>query len=471
MVVSEGGLDTPFRPRLVSVSCIHTQLKSPMKAKKQDKRSPNVPVTDTRRRNLRILGGGAALAAGLGAVGYKAGWFSEAPAPTPTPAPTPVPARLSLGPKLTPVTLDPPNYANALRSANEMMEYYARSIDNPYCLIHAIRAFGKNFVRKDGSNAVNYLCTTHAADMQVNGKYYVYFELINEVHQNSFLKTFLEAGVSRDQKLTVQGRQYTVNNLAESAKALFRFDPNNLARFDPKYAQEHLPWGIIAFSILMTPDSCSWTNAHGETIDLNQVVDKGLADYEAVMARGLPQIMQNESEPDVFIKDIRSYACYGLHSMYAFVSAVNHGYRANNLEERVKKQVDVLTYRLKADADALINTYDTEGKGAPPIAVEGLKLRSLVQMLGHAFESLNYVRLHKLMTFSPAQERRIDAGQQKFYEYLVRWRAMDIGALETTVDSMIGKGHGVKFMSDLVIALGHADRALKLTGPQNPDLA
>jgi len=235
-----------------------------MKAKKQDKRSPNVPVTDTRRRNLLILGGGAALAAGLGAVGYKAGWFSEAPAPTPTPAPTPVPARLSLGPKLTPVTLDPPNYENALRSANEMMEYYARSIDNPYCLIHAIRAFGKNFVRKDGSNAVNYLCTTHAADMQVNGKYYVYFELINEVHQNSFLKTFLEAGVSRDQKLTVQGRQYTVNNLAESAKALFRFDPNNLARFDPKYAQEHLPWGIIAFSILMTPDNCSWTNAYGE---------------------------------------------------------------------------------------------------------------------------------------------------------------------------------------------------------------
>jgi hypothetical protein len=48
---------------------------------------------------------------------------------------------------------------------------------------------------------------------------------------------------------------------------------------------------------------------------------------------------------------------------------------------------------------------------------------------------------------------------------------MDIGALETTVNSMIGKGHGVKFMSDLVIALGHADRALKLLGPQNPDLA
>ena len=35
---------------------------------------------------------------------------------------------------------------------------------------------------------------------------------------------------------------------------------------------------------------------------------------------------------------------------------------------------------------------------------------------------------------------------------------------------MIGRGQGVKFMSDLVIALGHASRALKLLTPNNPDL-
>jgi len=99
-----------------------------------------------------------------------------------------------------------------------------------------------------------------------------------------------------------------------------------------------------------------------------------------------------------------------------------------------------------------------------------LKLRSFVQLLGHCFESINYVRLHKLFPITPSQERRISDGEQRLYEYLVRWRAMDIGALERTVDSMIGRGQGVKFMSDLVIALGHASRALKLLTPNNPDL-
>ncbi len=422
----------------------------------------SVPQSN-QRRNFLLLGGAAIAAAGTGLAGYRAGWFdstseSKAEAPKPT-----------IALKLPPLTLEP-NYENALRSVNELTEYYARAIDNPYVLIHAVRGFGRNFTRADGSNAVNQLCTAYAADKEVEGKRYVYFERINEVHDNSFLKTFLEAGVSNDQKLVVSGREYSLVDLGNSAKALFRFDPQNLKRFEPELTLNHLPWGLIAFSILMTPDRSTWTNAYGETIALNTVIDLGLKDYEAVSAKTAQQLALGEKEPPEFFNEIRKYSCYGLHSMYSFLSCLKNGYRENNLEQRVRQQFDILTYRLKGDADALAYTYDTEGKGAPPIAVEGLKLRSFVQLLGHCFESINYVRLHKLFPITPSQERRISDGEQRLYEYLVRWRAMDIGALERTVDSMIGRGQGVKFMSDLVIALGHASRALKLLTPNNPDL-
>jgi alternative sigma factor RpoH len=201
-----------------------------MPKKKRGSRPPentqkNVQQSN-QRRNFLLLGGGAIAAAGVGFAGYRAGWFASTKPGIEAPKP-------AIARKLPPVTLEP-NYENALRSVNELTEYYARAIDNPYVLIHAVRGFGRNFTRTDGSNAVNRLCTAYAADKEVAGKRYVYFERINEVHDNSFLKTFLEAGVSNDQKLSVSGREYSLVDLGNSAKALFRFDPQNLKRFDPE---------------------------------------------------------------------------------------------------------------------------------------------------------------------------------------------------------------------------------------------
>ena len=203
--------------------------------------------------------------------------------------------------------------------------------------------------------------------------------------------------------------------------------------------------GLIAFSTLMTPDRSTWTNAYGDKIELNTVIDLGLKDYEAVSAKTAQQLALGEKEPPEFFNEIRKYSCYGLHSMYSFLSCLKNGYRENNLEQRVRQQFDILTYRLKA-MPMHLHTRMTPRARAPPIAVEGLKLRSFVQLLGHCFESINFVRLHKLFPITPSQERRISDGEQRLYEYLVRWRAMDIGALERTVDSMIGRGQGVKFM-------------------------
>jgi hypothetical protein len=434
---------------------------------------------DAGRRKFVLLGVGALAATGVGLAGaYNAGWFDDAPASS-------TPQQSKAGRNLTPVTL-PADAVNALRATNEMLEHYARDIGNASVLIHAVRGFGKNFTLADGAKAVDHLCSRYAADKEVAGKHYVFFKRDAEVHENSFLKTFLEAGVSFDQKITVGANTYTLRDLAESAKALFRCDPKDLYRFDAdgfrydptpvpprrgpegevadskgELVHEHLPWGLIAFSHLMPPAQASWTNAYNEPIALPAVVDRALAEYETTCTLGEQALAAGQTAPEAFRKEIKKYSCFGLHSVYGFLACLKQGYTNNHLPARVNQMMDTLTYRLKGDAEAIVAEYAAQGQGAPPQVVEAFRVRALVKHYGHAFEAINFARLHQLVTFSPAQERRIQAGEQAFYESLVRMRALDWGVPRRML--------GDKFASDIVIALGHAARAMKLLTPQNPD--
>ena len=411
---------------------------------------------DAGRRKFILLGAGAALAVAGAGTGYTLGWFGGGV-----------------------------SYASALEAANGMLELRAREIANPSCLIHAVRGFGKNFKLADGANAVEHLCSRYAADREVNGKRYVYFKRDAEVHENSFLKTFLEAGVSLEQPVTVGSTRYTLRDVAESGKALFRCDAQDLFkydadefRYDPNYKEpqapgqppsggrgelvhEHLPWGLIAFSFLMKPEQASWTNAYGETITLPTVIDRGLAEYETTCALGQRDLEADKIAPRAFRDAIKKYSCFGLHSAYGFLTCVKHGYSNNGLPERVNRMLDLLTYRLKGDAEAINAEYALAGQNVPVEQVEAFRLRALVKHYGHAFEAINFAKLHKLANFSAEQERRIRDGEQEFYNSLVKMRGMDWAMMKTKL--------GEKFVSDIVIATGHAARALKLLTPQNPD--
>ncbi|HMV46852.1 MAG TPA: hypothetical protein PLD20_09590 [Blastocatellia bacterium] len=409
------------------------------------------------RRKFLLLGAGAVVAAAGAGIGYKSGWFGGGGA----------------------------SYAEALAAANGMLELRAREIANPSCLIHAVRGFGKGFKLADGSNAVEHLCSRYAADKEVNGKRYVYFKRDAEVHENSFLKTFLEAGVSLEQPVTVGGTRYTLRDVADSGKALFRCDAQDLYKFDadefrydPNYKEpqspgqpsgrargelvhEHLPWGLIAFSFLMKPEQAVWTNAYGETITLPVIVDRSLNEYETTCALGERDLRADKTAPQPFRDAIKKYSCFGLHSVYGFLACVKQGYRNNGLPDRINRMLDLLTYRLKGDAEAINEEYAKAAAGAPPEQVEAFRLRALVKHYGHAFEAINFAKLHKLTVFSTEQERRIREGEQEFYRGLVKMQAMDWAMMKSKL--------GEKFVSDIVIATGHAARALKLLTPQNPD--
>lgn len=425
---------------------------------------------DAGRRRFILIGAGALAATGLGAAGaYKAGWFGSSQSTS----------------QLQGATAD---YQTTLSAVNEMLERRARELANASVLIHAVRGFGKNFTLADGSKAVGHLCSRYAVDKEVAGRRQVYFLRSAEVHENSFLKTFLEAGVSLDQPVTVGDRKYTLRDVAESGKVLFRCDPKDLfkyddiqLRYDPTFKEvrqtvagqpadtrgelirEHLPWGLIAFTHL-SPGKSAWTNAYGEMINLEEVIDRAMAEYESSCALGQEELMRGETAPKNFRDEIKKYSCFGLHSVYGFLACVKNGYTGYNLPERVKRMMELLTYRLKGDAEAIDHEYaqaTMQGPAMSPQLVEAFKLRARIKLFGHAFESISYARLHKIVSFTPADERRIQAGEQAFYESVVKMRAADW--------SMLRKRLGEKFVSDIVIALGHAARAMKLLTPQNPD--
>lgn len=448
------------------------------KAKSSQKgKSVQAPPEPSRRKFVTLgLGGIGALA--VAGIGYKAGWYGSSSI-TALPAVSPTP-NLATGKPLLPVTLEA-NYQNALRAGDEILSHYAREINTPSPLIHCIRAFGKNFKLNDGSSALEFLCSRFAAEKEVGGKRYVYFQRDAEVHGNSFLKTMLEAGVSPDQPISVGSNRYTLRDLGESAKALFRFDPQNFDRYEPGMLGQHLPWGLIAFSILVQPNQATWTNAYGETINLPDVIDKTLTVYEGVCGDIEGTVGHGEMESLAFRQAIAKYSCAGMHNVYGYFSCLNHGYTGSNLQSRLNKLLDNVLLRLKGDSLAidreaeaakadpnLVNRLAVEGQGgklaskgvAPTNTLEVMRYRFQIRMLGHALEAINYAQLHKLFTLTPTQKGRLQAGEQLLYEYLVKLRATD---LEPHLNWYS------KSVSDLVIAIAHASRAMKLLTPQNPD--
>lgn len=436
---------------------------------------------DAGRRKVIGIGIASVAAAGLGVAGWYANRQGDA---TKSGA---EPAKRS-GNNLEPVLLVA-DADNARRVCDEMLRHYTLDLNNPSAIIHAVRGFGRNFRLADGTLGVDHLCARYARDREVNGRRYVYFQREAEVHENSFLKTFLEAGVSLDQPVLVGERRYTLRDVIDGAKALFRCDPGDLFRhdadqfrYDPTFTtrrqtasgeaadlrgeliHEHLPWGIIAFSMLHPAAGSAvptWTNAWNEPIDLSRVIDLSLAEFEGTCALGEQQIRRTEDPPSGFRTEIKKYSCFGLHTTYCYLVALKQGYQPNDLQPRVRQMMDLLTYRLASDARAIQQDYARESGGTAPYLVEAFTTRALVKLYGHAFEAINYARLHRLIPFTAAQERRIAAGAQAMYESLIKLRGMDWGQLRRNL--------GDKFISDIVIALGHNSRALKLLTDQNPD--
>lgn len=274
---------------------------------------------------------------------------------------------------------------------------HATLAEDPWAVAHGLRAMGKGFTIEGGRHAVDYLLTERVAAIPANGQEALGFPAQVEIHPNSFLKTMLEAGVSPDHAFTHQGRRRAVRDLVDGARRLLR--PAQVAG-----TANALPWTIIALTRTTPPARARWTNAWNEPVDLDALVEEALRHLERASAP-LEQAMR-EGKPLASRAPVHGFTCGGTHLIYSLLAAAHGGYARGDRMVRLARQVEVLVWRLDADAE-LIDRFYKQAASTP--ANTWYHLDSKLKVLGHAEECLAFAAQRKVAALSAQQQRQRQA--------------------------------------------------------------
>jgi hypothetical protein len=269
---------------------------------------------------------------------------------------------------------------------------YAGLPDDPWAVCHGVRGMGRDFKLKDGRRAVEWLLESHLVSVPVPGGTALAFPLAVEVHPNMFLKTMLEAGVPLDHPFVHQGRRRTLREVAEGARALFR--PAEVIR-----QPNMLPWSIIALANTTPAPHGRWTNAWGEPVDLDLVVESALRLMEEASAPLMQSMRQDR--PESAKAPVQSFTCGGTHMLYSLLTAAHTGYAGRDRLERVRQQADLMLWRLHGDL-GLIDRFYKERAAQP--GAYWYEVDAKVKLLGHGQECLAFGMSRGVLKFGGGQE-------------------------------------------------------------------
>jgi hypothetical protein len=295
---------------------------------------------------------------------------------------------------------------------------YAVEPDDPWTVAHGLRGFGRDFTINGGRRAVDFLLEDVLVTLPANGKGALGFPVEVEAHPNMFLKTLLEAGVPLDQAFTHEGRPRTLRDVVDGARALFR--PTLVSS-----VPNALPWSLIALTRTTTPLRQQWTNAWGEMVALDLVVERALRLLEQASAP-LAGAMR-AGRPETAQAPVHGFTCGGTHLLYALLTAVHAGYTGKDRQERVQQQVDLLVWRLSADVDLMERFY---GERAGKAGAAWYALDAKLKLLGHGAECLAFATLHDVVGLTPAQRERRQAAVAALRRMLRDLEARDLGEVK-----------------------------------------
>ncbi len=292
--------------------------------------------------------------------------------------------------------------ARAQESLKKMILKHAAAKDNPWLLMHGIRALGKGF-KVEGEPALEYVCTRYLKETRVNGKVYLYLPPGDEGHMNAFLsEAVLDAGVATGYPIRWNGRRYRVGDLVASAKARFSFDPASIDKND-------LAWSLITFAYTTPPEKDTWVNAHGKPIRFSEVVEFAMATAEETTQQLLAAMRQGTMPAAT--DWIHNFTCGGTHLIYGLTACRRFGYTQRSFADRMKTQFDLLVWRLEADPHLIDAHYRLVAEQHSEDVARLYYLDAKLKFLGHAFEVINYARLYRLFAPTPAQQKRITDSQ------------------------------------------------------------
>src|SRR5262245_24640437 len=213
-----------------------------------------------------------------------------------------------------------------------IIRHYATSREDPWLVAHGVRGMGRDFTITGGRRAVDYLLEEVLISVPANGTSALGFPIEVEGHSNMFLKTMLEAGVPLDYAFTHEGRQRTLRDVVGGARALFR--PHLVVS-----VPNDLPWSLIALTRSQTQLRQQWTNAWGESVHLEGVVESALRLLEQASAP-LTEAMR-EGRPETTQAPVQAFTCGGTHMIYGLLTAVHAGYAGTDRGGRMQRQIDL----------------------------------------------------------------------------------------------------------------------------------
>lgn len=269
--------------------------------------------------------------------------------------------------------------------------------EDPWAVAHGLRAMGKSFTIEGGRSAVDYLLAERVVSLPAGGQEALGFSPQVEVHPNSFLKTMLEAGVPLDHAFVHQGRRRAVRDLVDGARKLLR--PAQVAG-----TANALPWTIIALTRTTPSARARWTNAWSEPVDLDALVEEALRHLERASAP-IEQAMR-DGKPLASRAPVHGFTCGGTHLLYSLLAAVHAGYARGDRLPRLARQVELLVWRLGADAE-LIDRFYKQAAATP--ANTWYQLDSKLKVLGHAEECLAFATQRKVVALGAEQQRQRQA--------------------------------------------------------------
>lgn len=300
-----------------------------------------------------------------------------------------------------------------------IIQRHATPPDDPWIVAHGVRGMGRGFTLPNGRRAVDYLLETVLASVPANGKTVLAFPVDVEGHPNMFLKTMLEAGVPLDYGFTHKGRRRALHEVVDGSRALLR--PALVAS-----VPNALPWSLIALTRTTPPNRRQWTNAWGESVDLDALVEGALRLLEQA---SLPVAeAMRDGKPETRQAPVHNFTCGGGHMIYALLTALQAGYAGKDRGRRMQQQMDLLVWRLSADLDLIERYYRARGSNTTDFWYE---FDAKLKLLGHAQECLAFAEAHRVVRLTPAQRTQSQAATTTLRRLLIDLDARNLAEAQT----------------------------------------
>ena len=301
----------------------------------------------------------------------------------------------------------------ALAVAKAHILRYCTRLDDTNGAIHGVRALGRELPL--GGDPFRVLLEACVRETGVGSRAYLEIPVKMQGHRHALIKTFLERDCPRDLTFAVAGRQRRFQELLDDAHALYHYPSG-----DPE--DEH-SWAIMAF-VLTTPIArAQWTNADGERVDLQRMID----DTDAALTADTKRIREVDVDAATVPRDCPVFGrvCGGMHMLYALALALGNGYATAARRKSFAVHARTLVRRCSYDLKVIDEVERLNTASAGP-ALAGIKATSArIKFLGHMLEIVGRIDQHGLFQFDAAERRILNAGRERLCVELEATRTVD----------------------------------------------